>query len=117
MTHLERGHTLSSKAPIIKTYAFTYPTLVDLFDRLNVRDYLLDSDAEVENFWGQDLLEVLEGAAMEFIDELTLSSPQSLHLSTGIAAWRISLMYKEAMEMIKDFHVEMKPMIDVIEQW
>lgn len=54
---------------------------------------------------------------MEFIDELTLSSPQSLHLSTGIAAWRISLMYKEAMEMIKDFHVEMKPMIDVIEQW
>lgn len=116
MTSLEGGRTLSLETPDIKTYAFTYPTIADLFDHLNVRDCLLDSDTEVGDFWGRDILEVLAAASMDFIDELTLSSPRSLHLSTGLPAWRISLMYDEAVEMIADFHIEMKPMIDDIEQ-
>lgn len=115
-TCLEGGRTLSQKTPDIKTYAFTYPTIADLFDHLNVRDCLLDSDTDMDNFWDQGILEVLERSSMEFIDELTLSSPRSLHLATGIAAWRVSLMYEEAMAMVEDFHIEMKPMIDYIEQ-
>lgn len=113
---MQGGRTLSLEAPDIKTYAFTYPTIADLFDHLNVQDCLLDPDMEVDDFWGQDILEVLGAAAMDFIDDLTLCSPKSLHLSTGLPAWRISLMYEEAVEMIADFHIEMKPMIDVIEQ-
>lgn len=100
----------------MKTYALVYPTITELFDRLNVQGCLLDFDAQVDDFWSQDILEVLERAKMEFIDELTLSSPRSLHLATGIQAWRISLLYKEAMVMIEDFHVAAMPMIDDIEQ-
>lgn len=81
-----------------------------------MQDYLLDFGEDEDSLWGQDILEVLEGAAMEFIDELTLSSPRSLHLATGIQAWRISLIYKEAMEMIKEFHTEMMPVIEDIEK-
>lgn len=70
---------------------------------------------EADDFWGWDILEVLGTAAMDFIDDLTLCSPRSLHLSTGLPAWRIFLIYEEAMEMIVDFHIQMQPMIDDIE--
>lgn len=75
----------------------------------------MDSDTDVDDFWGQGILEVLERSATEFIDELTLSSPRSLHLATGIPAWRVSLIYEEALMMIEDFHIEMKATIDDIE--
>lgn len=88
----------------MKTYALVYPTIAELFDRLNVQDCLLNFDVQMDDFWGQDILEVLEREKMEFIDELTLSSPRSLHLATGIQPWRISLLYQEATVMIEDFH-------------
>lgn len=57
-----------------------------------------------DDFWGADLLEALQRASMEHIDELTLIAPRQLHLSTGIPAWRIASIYQEAVAMIRDFH-------------
>lgn len=88
----------------MKTYPFIYPTIGDLLDRLNVRDCLLDTYTVADDFWGADLLEALQRAAMEQIDELTLIAPRQLHLTTGIPAWRIDSIYQEAVAMIKEFH-------------
>lgn len=117
-TCLDAGGTLSLGVPRIKTYPFIYPTISDLIDRLNVRDYLLESPPNVGGFWGAEIIEVLNGgaAAMEFIDELTLISPRGLHLATGIPAWRITLIYEETMEMIREFHLSMDDDIKDIKQ-
>lgn len=107
---------LSSSIPQITTYPFTYPTIGDLFDRLNVRDCLLESLTAGDDFWAADLLEVLAGASLEHIDELTLISPKQLHLASGMAAWRVASLYKEVMAMINEFHLTMEDDIDEIEQ-
>lgn len=115
---LDAGRRLSLGVPRIKTYPFIYPTISDLIEHLNVRDYLLESSQNVGGFWGADIIEVLNGgaAAMEFIDELTLISPRGLHLATGIPAWRIGLIYEEAMRMIRGFHLSMDDDIKDIKQ-
>lgn len=114
-TSLNHGLALSSKVPKIKTYAFTYPTISDLFDNLNARDCLVKVYRDTEDFWSSDILDVLEGVPMGFVDELTLISPRVLHLATGIPAWRIDSMYEEGIGMIKHFHEEMETEIDAIE--
>lgn len=71
---------------------------------------------DVDDVWYPDMLDVLEGIPMVFIDELTFLSPRALHLLTGMPAWRIDSLYKEAMEMIKHFHQEMYPDIEDTER-
>lgn len=115
-TCLEAGRMLSSSIPQISMYPFIYPTVGDLFDRLNVRDCLLGSHTNTDDFLGADLLEVLAGASLEQIDELTFISPRQLHLATGMAAWRVASVYKEVIAMINEFHLTMEDDINNIEQ-
>lgn len=68
---------------------------------------LLESFPDADSFWDADLLEVLRSTEMEYIDEIIMISPMNLHLATGIPAWRIVSLYREAIAMIQVFHLSM----------
>lgn len=98
---------LSADVSIVETYAFEYPSVLELLNTLG-------SENASTNFWDDNIGEVLRRAGMVDIDDFMLISPRVLYLSTGIVPEKILLLFAGAERMIGYMHEDMQDDIEFI---
>jgi hypothetical protein len=106
------GH-LSDRGIPIETFYFQYPHIEDL---LKLLDNEADGYVAGWSLNGLNLREMLRRARMERMDDFVLTSPRTLHVTCGIPAKAVNLLYLGATKMIKLVHMEMETEIREIRE-
>jgi hypothetical protein len=95
---------LSDRGIDVETYYFTYPHINNLLRLLDN-----DFDGYVAGSWnGLNLRDLLHMAHMEQMEDFVMTSPRTLHVTCGIPAHTVSLLFLGATKMIKLVHMEME---------
>jgi hypothetical protein len=83
---------------------------------LKLLDNELDGYVSGWSWNGHNLRDTLRKAHMERMDDFVMTSPRDLHLSYGIPAQAIEMLYLGAEKMIRIVHLEMETEIKDIRE-